>query len=134
MERRFKRTLVSLDKIFEFTGSFCASESIAESEAFALNFVIEELFTNMIKYQPEGGEDVLLSIARDGSSLVVRMEESDVDYFDITRIADADVDKPLHERTPGGLGIFLIRKIVDRMEYAYSGRRSIVTLVKHLRE
>ncbi len=133
MERRFKRALSSLDGIFEFTAAFVAAESIPEAEAFALNFVLEELFTNMIKYQPRGGEEVLVSITRDGPSLVVRLKEFDVDYFDITRVAEADIERPLQERSPGGLGLYLVRKIVDEVVYAYSGRQSVVTLVKHMK-
>ncbi len=133
MERRFRRELDSLDRIFEFTAAFVKAESLPESEAFALDFVIEELFTNMIRHQPGAAGDVTISVARDHSSLVIRLMESGVEYFDITKAADVDVTRPIGERTPGGLGIYLTRKFVDKIDYAYSHGKAVVTLTKHLR-
>jgi serine/threonine-protein kinase RsbW len=39
--------------------------------------------------------------------------------FDITQVPDADIGLPLEQREPGGLGIHLVRRMVDSIEYEY---------------
>jgi len=97
-----------------------------------MKFIIEELFTNMVKYSKPSRSDIFLKIERHDEQCSIIMSEDDVEMFDITKIPDADVTKPIEERTPGGLGIYLIRKMVDRLDYDYLNRRSQITIIKKL--
>ena len=58
------------------------------------------------------------------------MLDDDVEPFDITRAPDVDIDAPIEEREPGGLGLHLIRRMVDSVEYEYvkERRQSRITL------
>jgi anti-sigma regulatory factor (Ser/Thr protein kinase) len=95
---------------------------------FVITFAVEELFTNMVKYNPSGPPDVHVSAdVRDGS-IVVRLEDEQEHQFDPTQAPDPDVHKSISERRPGGLGLFLVRKMVDNVEYLRDGRKSIITL------
>jgi hypothetical protein len=49
----------------------------------------------------------------------VTLTDHDVDFFDVTRTADVDINAPLEERNPGGLGLHLIKKMVEFFEYQY---------------
>lgn len=53
MEKKFKREIKSLDKIAHFISEFITKNRIDESLSFPINLVIEELFTNMVKYSTE---------------------------------------------------------------------------------
>ena len=50
MEKKFKRDINSLDKIFGIINSFINTEGIDDAIAITMNLVVEELFTNMLKY------------------------------------------------------------------------------------
>jgi anti-sigma regulatory factor (Ser/Thr protein kinase) len=57
-----------------------------------------------------------------------------VDRFDVTEAPEANVDLPIEQRRPGGLGLHLVRRMLDRVEYEYSDveRRSRIRLRKTL--
>jgi len=51
------------------------------------------------------------------------LTDYDVEQFDVTRAPDAETDLPIEQRKPGGLGLHLIRRMVDSMNYEYSRER-----------
>ena len=132
MERRFKRTIDSLDQIFEFLNEFVTANKIDESVTFTLNLVVEELFTNMVKYHSESREDILINATRDGSTLIVSLVDFDVEPFDVTITGEVNVNQALRDRKIGGLGIHLVKKMVDNLNYEYANRRSRITFTKNL--
>jgi serine/threonine-protein kinase RsbW len=133
MNKKFKRTFDSLRNIFEFTESFFSIEGIDGKHRFAVNFAVEELFTNMVKYNPGNPNEILLSIDHVDGELVVSLTDFDVDRFDVTEDRKVDVDSPLEERKIGGLGLHLIPKMIDSIDYDYADRQSKITFTKQLR-
>ena len=130
MRKKFHRSFDSLEDIFEFTESIFVDEDVAQSVRFPVHFVMEELFTNMVKYNPENSNDILLDVDAGDSAVTVRMTDYDVDDFDVSVVPDVDIDAPLQIRRPGGLGLHLIHKMVDSLNYDYANRQSTVTFTK----
>ncbi len=97
-----------------------------------VDFTLEELFTNMVKYSPSGGAHVRIDLAPAPGGVEVTLTDYDVERFDVTQAPDANINLPLEQRRPGGLGLHLIRRLVDSMEYEYSHeeRRSRITFRK----
>ncbi len=133
MQSTFDRSVASLDSIFSFTDSFFEAEAIDQSLRFAVNFTVEELFTNMVKYNVGGGSDILISLEKSDDGLVVSLTDFDVEPFDVTRVAAADTDAPIEQREAGGLGIHLVRKMVDSIDYDYRDGHSRITFTKTVR-
>ena len=88
----------------------------------------------MVKYNGEGRSDVEIALeVRDGE-LVITLTDFDTDPFDINIDApEVDIAKPLSERTPGGLGLHLMKKMMDRVEYSHENRIGTIILYKHLK-
>lgn len=132
MERKFKREIKSLDQISNFITDFISKNLIDDSIGFTVNLVIEELFTNMVKYNLESTSEISISLAKDGKKLVISLTDYEVEPFDITRTEEVNTRKPIEDRKPGGLGIHLVKRLVDKIDYEYEGRQSKITLVKNL--
>jgi anti-sigma regulatory factor (Ser/Thr protein kinase) len=130
MHKKFLRSYDSLDAIYEFTEKILASSDVAQSIRFPVHFAMEELFTNMVKYHPDNSNDILLDVKTDDKGITVRLTDYDVDAFDVTTTRDVDTQAPLDQRTPGGLGLHLIQKMVDTLKYEYSDRKSTITFTK----
>ena len=130
MQKKFTRSYDSLGKIFEFTELFFEKESIQESVRYPVHFVMEELFTNMVKYNPEKSSDILLNVDNVNGGITVSLTDYDVDAFDVTAAREVDIESPVHERRVGGLGLHLIQKMVDSLEYDYKDRQSTITFTK----
>jgi phosphoserine phosphatase len=129
--RRFARSFDSLAEVFDFISGVLGRAGASKSERYAVQFTVEELFTNMVKYNPAGDGELELTIVCQPSALVCRLADPDSDRFDVTQAPDADIDLPVEQRRPGGLGLHLIRRLVDTIDYDYSGRRSLITFRKY---
>jgi serine/threonine-protein kinase RsbW len=131
IEMRFKRSLGSLGEISEFLEAFFARHGIGQVHLESVNLAAEELFTNMLKYG--GGEgEILIGLERRDRELAVSLTDFDVERFDVTSVPEVQVDLRLDEREPGGLGIHLVKKMMDRVEYEYLDRRGTTTFFKTL--
>lgn len=130
--RSFPRTVDSLPEIFDFIEAFFSRAAIASDHLIPVQFAVEELFTNQVKYQA-GGSPIEVVLGRNGDDLTVRITDVGVRPFDIRAVPDAAVDAPLEERRPGGLGIHLLKRMVDDIDYEYVDGRSTTTLTKSLR-
>ena len=130
MQKKFTRNYDSLEKIFEFTELFFEKESIEESVRYPVHFVMEELFTNMVKYNPGKSSDILLNVDNVNGGITVSLTDYDVDAFDVTAARQVDIESPVDQRRVGGLGIHLIQKMVDTLEYDYTDRQSTITFTK----
>jgi len=130
MERSFPRRTDSLEEIARFVESFVNGADLGDQESFDLNLIIEELFTNMVKYSPEGRHDISVRLDREGDALLVCLTDFDVEPFDITKAPPVDTSQPLAKRRIGGLGLHFIRQIADRITYDYENRNSRITVTK----
>jgi anti-sigma regulatory factor (Ser/Thr protein kinase) len=120
----FERRIDELPRLFAFTAETFAAHPCDPSVAMAVDFALEELFTNAVKYG--GGRaplEVTLTPLPGGFELTI--EDPDADDFDPTASPDADVSAPLALRQPGGLGLHLIRRMVDSIEYQYVTERRL---------
>ncbi len=132
MESRFARSIAALDEVFDFAEEFFVANGLDPATRYAIGMAIEEVFTNMVKYNPGGQGELAISLDRDENRAIIGLTDFDSDRFDLTQAADVDVNAPLQERTPGGLGIHLVKKLMDGMDYAYRDRASTITLVKDI--
>ena len=130
MHKDFARDFDSLTALYQFAEGILAANQIGEAVRFPVHLALEELFTNMVKYSPEADSDIGVDVVVQGGTVTVTLSEDDVDEFDVTRPRDVDTNAPLSERTPGGLGLFLLQNLVDRLEYDYRDRRSSVVFTK----
>lgn len=132
MEKYFRRATNSLEGIFAFLQEFATAEGLDESVTYVMNLVVEELFTNMVKYSPNGSAEIPISLTLDADRLIMRLVDRDVAEFDITKAKKANTELPLEERKPGGLGLHLIKHMVDEIEYQYRDSSSVITITKKL--
>jgi serine/threonine-protein kinase RsbW len=131
-QRDFARSFDSLEEIFAFVRPVLDACGVGESDAYAIVMAVEELFTNMVKYNAAGCGRIGVEIQCSTNQVSCRLTDPDSDRFDVTAAPDADVALPVEQRRPGGLGIHLIRRMVDAIDYDYTGRRSTVSFRKSL--
>jgi len=121
--RRFERRIDAVAEIVAFTAQVFARRGFDRELLPAVDFAIEELFTNSVKYGAGSMAPVAIGIGGIPGGVQVTLVDTDVPLFDITRAPDADVTLPLDQRVPGGLGLHLTRRLVDDIEYSYSPER-----------
>jgi phosphoserine phosphatase RsbU/P len=123
VHRMFPRSFDALQAIFAFTAEFCSRHGVEPELVPTVDFVAEELFTNVVKYSPNGSPEVRIDMTAIAGGVEMALTDYDVEQFDVTRAPEVDIAKPIEQREPGGLGLHLIRRMVDSMEYEYSQER-----------
>lgn len=128
----FPRSISSLENIFTFTGEFVQKHRIDGKVRFLLDLAVEEFFTNMVKYNASGKQDIELLLQWDRHQIHVTLVDPDSHAFDVTKDRKIDLTKSLTERKVGGLGVYLVKKLVDSLQYDYSNRKSSITFTLQL--
>ena len=121
--REFARSNDSLATLFEFTSEFFVRNRLDPRILPMVDFALEELFTNMVKYTLSDGGPISVELACVDGALEVALVDTGVEPFDMTQAPDVDVNRPIEERQPGGLGLHLVRRLVDSWDYQYSKER-----------
>ena len=132
MTRSFDRDLHALNDVFEFIDGFVAEQRIHSGVVFPLHLAVEELFTNMVKYNTHGEGAISILLEHEPDRMVITMTDTDSAPFDITEYEADDVNAPLSERKVGGLGIHLVQRMMDEVYYEHKNRRTRIQLVKKL--
>ena len=122
--RRTLLELEALDRLAELervTASVdrCLDDLKADAETrYAVQFAVEELFTNIVKYAFDDHipHRVRIQLFHAGSELTLTMEDGGRP-FDPTAAPVPDTTLALNERPVGGLGLFLLRQMSSRMDY-----------------
>lgn len=127
MKKELKRSFDELVNIVAATESFFAQEEIDPVLRTPVDLCIEELFVNMVNYNTTSQRDIILSMEPIPDGIEISLTDFDVERFDPTVARDVDIDAPLAERTPGGLGVYLVLKMVDSIHYEYHDRESKIT-------
>ncbi len=128
----FARELGSLEAIFTFLEKIGRSYHLADEFVYSIKLCIEELFVNMIRYQPHSKQPVTLEMELKKDKTILRLIDRDVDPFDVSQPRPVDTTVSLKKRKPGGLGIFFVHQLMDQVIYDYQHRTSTITLIKNL--
>ena len=132
MEKVFKRDIQALDAVFDFLEQCISNNNLNQSLAFTLKFAVEEIFTNMVKYNPLGPDQISISLVVEGGNAIVELVDFEDVPFDITKTEPVNLDLPMEEKNPGGLGIHLVKAMVDKVDYQHINNKSKVTLTINL--
>lgn len=133
MQRAFKREFDSLEDVFAFIQEFFARETIDLKYLYSMILAAEELFTNMVKYNPGNSNEIVIAVCRVDDELRLSLTDFDVDAFDLTKVSAAPPPEPLKNRKRGGWGLCLVRQMTDAITYDYENRQSRITVTKKLR-
>jgi len=99
-----------------------------------LDIAADEIFANvsMYAYAPETG-DVTVGLEIDGETKIATMQFRDRGIpFDPTKAEEPDVTLPAEKRRIGGLGIFMVKKSMDSVNYEYRDGQNILTITKKI--
>ena len=108
---------------------------IEKSLARQLRLAVEEAVVNVINYAyPTGTEgDITIQILSDGNTLHCQIIDKGRP-FDPTAQEKADITQSAEERQVGGLGILLVRELMDSINYERTDGRNVLTLIKKIKD
>ena len=134
-----EKSIILANDIAEISRLAAFIEEVGEDFAltpdviFNLNLVLEEAVVNVINYAypKEEHQDIYLSAHLHEGSIVFVLTDTGKE-FDPTLAPEADITLSADEREIGGLGIFLIRQLMNEVRYQRIDGKNVLTLEKRL--
>jgi anti-sigma regulatory factor (Ser/Thr protein kinase) len=122
-----------IPQLAEFVETIAEDKNLDQATAMSLNLALEEAVTNVILYAYPDGIDGLVDIEAYIRPDCLEFILSDNGKpFDPTAAPDADITLGVNERSIGGLGIYLVRNIMDTVSYRYENGKNILTMIKKI--
>ncbi len=138
MSQRFQITLAaeleSLRPFRDFVGDCCAKFQVPDSTVFELKLAVDEACTNIIKHGYKGMNpgSIILSFRIEPDRILVSL----TDFGHVFEPAEApkpDVEAALEDRPLGGMGLYLIYKMMDNIDYQASEDGNTLTFTKYIK-
>ncbi len=108
---------------------FLEKHSMAARVVYAVNLAIEEVLTNIIKYGYDDSKphDISVHLTLEGEGLRLVLVD-DGRRFDVDKAPEPDMSIPASDREVGGLGIHLVRNMLDTLTYTRNGNKNTLEL------
>ena len=128
-----KNNIEEITQLSAFIESIAQELELSGELVFMLNLAIEEAVANIIQYAyPQEETHLIYLSAKKMDNQLIFMLTDDGKEFDPTAPKEIDITLSAEERPIGGLGIFLIQQIMNKVEYQRIDGKNILTLSKHL--
>jgi anti-sigma regulatory factor (Ser/Thr protein kinase) len=120
-------------KVVDALQEFARSAQLPASVLQAADLCLEEHITNVIQYGLSGSglHDIVVHLALDQDCFVIEVKD-DGKAFDPLKNPEVNTAVPLEKKPVGGLGIHLMRRFMDQLEYRRESGQNVITMRKHL--
>jgi anti-sigma regulatory factor (Ser/Thr protein kinase) len=129
-----KNDVTELERVAAGLEEFGNEAGLSDEVVGELNLCLEEILTNIMFYGLEEGRDpdslaIELGLEVSDRALTVRVQDNGKPFNPLDA-GDPDTELPVEERAIGGLGIHLVRELMDELLYAREGDRNVLTMKK----
>ncbi len=132
-ELRIDGVLENLSLISVFISDSMIASGLDARKIFEVQLAVDEACTNIIKhgYANEAGTIDIICCMMDGEFVVVIKDEGK--HFDPMSVQPPDLNASLEERQIGGLGVHLIKSMMDEVRYEFIDEKNVLTMVARCR-
>jgi len=132
---QFSAKFEFLDEIREFVGEIARAGGFGDKDIYNIQLAADEAASNIIEHAYEGVSDGLLELSCGvkGNTITIILVDHG-ESFDPSEVPLPDLKADLSERKIGGLGIFLMRKLMDEVRYEVKpNKNNVLTMTKRKR-
>lgn len=123
----------NLDTVLDFINEQLEQNDCSVKAQMQIAVAIEEIFVNIAHYAyPDSVGDAEMEMEIDDGTAVFRFSDGGIPYDPLAK-TDPDITLEAEERNIGGLGIFMVKKMMDSIDYEYADGKNILTLKKNIR-
>jgi len=134
-KRSWPAALDSVSQIREYIGEEIAGLGVDDRLAFQLGLAIEELTVNIVKYAYKDnlGQTIDVAIQKGPYQVTIHVMDRGVP-FNPMKAPEPDIEAPLEDRQVGGLGLFLVKNLVDEIKYERIGDQNHLMIMKSIKQ
>jgi serine/threonine-protein kinase RsbW len=130
-----RNNLSEIERLANAVIKFGRENNFSEKIIFDINLALEEVVNNIISYayKDKNEHQIHIHMELEGQELVLKVEDDGVP-FNPLEVTAPDIKKPLEERQPGGLGLFFVRNLIDKLEYRRDKDKNIFIIRKKIKD
>ena len=128
---KFPARFEYLDEIRGYVGQKARAAGFSNKEVYSIQLAADEAVSNVIEHAYAGFSDAsfeLTCIFEDDRIIITLLDHGK--SFDLTKVVKPDLKADLTRRKIGGLGIYLMRKLMDEVRYEVTDSGNLLTLIK----
>ena len=122
-------SMETVPQVAEFMETEMEKLEVSPKISMKLLIAIDEIYSNIVRYS--GATEATVSINKVGNTLKLQFKDNGKQYNPL-KAEDPDITASAEDRKIGGLGIFMVKKMLDNVAYEYDDNINILTLTKNL--
>lgn len=122
-----------LAKVRDFVAAHASQMGLSDKDISDVRLAVDEAYTNIIKhaYQNKSSNPVEIEIGHNNSELWISLSDHG-HPFDPSGYQEPDIFQRIKDKKRGGMGVYLIRKLMDHVQYNTRGKTNEIRMVKNL--
>jgi anti-sigma regulatory factor (Ser/Thr protein kinase) len=128
-----RNDLGELERMSQAVSAWCRANAVSAEAEYQVNLALDEIVSNVIHHgwKDDGAHQLHVRVSCAADELTLEVEDDAVPFNPLEAPAP-DVTKPLAERPVGGLGIHLVRQIMDGLEYRRQDGKNLLVMKKKM--
>ena len=125
--------LDEIERIHAAVSILSKAENWPPELLFQIQLVLEEIGTNIIKYGKDGETEteIQITLTSESKSLTMEIVDSGTPFDPLADAPAPDLDSEVQDRPIGGLGVYLVRELMDEASYRREDGKNKLTLIKY---
>ena len=130
---KLKNSLTELDSLFQHIERFGKMVGLPKKQVFQINLALDELFTNIVSYGYTDGNEhwIDFRLSFDNDAVIIYIEDKGVPFDPVAAPTSGSVP-PLENCKIGGLGLHIVKKMMDEIAYERKGNKNVITIKKQI--
>ncbi len=130
--KKFPARFEFLDEIREFVGKRARASGFSDKDIYSIQLAADEAASNVIEHAYAGMQNGTIQLSCDFNEKILTITLLDHGkQFDPAQVKDPDLNANLSDRQIGGLGIYLMRKMMDDVQYQSSKSGNLLIMRKY---
>jgi serine/threonine-protein kinase RsbW len=128
---KLKNQLSELDKLGKRLETFGDQIGLSKKCVFQINLAVDELFTNIVKYgfADDDLHIIGISLSHDDGKINIRVEDNGIPFNPAAK-QTSELKDQIENCKVGGLGLHLVKRLMDDVKYQRLKGKNVITLVK----
>ncbi|AXI99910.1 serine/threonine-protein kinase RsbW [Cyclonatronum proteinivorum] len=123
----------NLIQVRNFVGEHARRHGFSEKETEQIRLSVDEAMTNVIKhaYDFDSSQKIYVSVGAEDRTFWVAIQDTGR-AFDVSAYKVPNVPERIKKRQKGGVGVYLIKQLMDKVEYSTSNQQNEIRMIKNL--
>ena len=133
--RQFPGTLESIAEVRQWLQQLGKQHQWQESTAYAVQISLDELLTNAVRYGHPGTDQphaIMVEVHCESGAIHITMEDDGIPFDPFHEAAEPELDADLEHRKVGGLGVHIVKTMMDEYHYQRVENRNRIQLTRRL--